>query len=132
MHILLVEDQKDFAKALAVRLELDGHTADFAHDGAAGEAKALANTYDVLVVDWMLPGQDGVTLIRNVRGAGVTTPILMLTVRAEAEDRAKGLDAGADDYLVKPFSFDELFARLRALHQVPTSQSGLSQSGHSQ
>ena len=117
MHILLVEDQKDFAEALAARLELDGYTADLAHDGVTGEAKALANTYDVLVIDWMLPEQDGVTLIRNVRDAGVTAPIVMLTARTEVDNRVKGLDAGADDYLTKPFSFDELFARLRALHR---------------
>lgn len=117
MHLLLVEDQHDFAEALTIKLTNAGHTVDVAHDGIAGEAKALSNTYDILIVDWMLPQQDGVTLIENVREAENQVPILMLTALTEVERRVKGLDAGADDYLTKPFAFDELFARLRALER---------------
>ena len=123
MHLLLVEDQQDFAEALAIRLTDAGYSVDVAHDGVAGEAKALSNTYDILLVDWMLPQQDGVTLIRNVREADVQVPILMLTALTDVEKRVEGLDAGADDYLTKPFAFDELFARLRALRRR-TDRSG--------
>jgi DNA-binding response OmpR family regulator len=87
-----------------------------------GEMRALSTSYDLLLVDWMLPRQDGLTLIQHVRDAGVRCPILMLTALTDVEDRVKGLDAGADDYLTKPFAFDELFARLRALRRRENMQ----------
>lgn len=117
MHLLLVEDQEDLARGLEIGLEKEGYTVDLAHDGVEGEMRALSATYDLLIVDWMLPRQDGLTLIERVRDAGMHCPILMLTALADVEDRVKGLDAGADDYLTKPFAFDELFARLRALQR---------------
>jgi DNA-binding response OmpR family regulator len=117
MHLLLVEDKEPLVRGLEIGLEEAGYTVDVAYDGVEGEARALSTTYDVLIVDWMMPRQDGLTMIRRVREAGVYCPILMLTALTDVEDRVKGLDAGADDYLTKPFSFDELFARLRALQR---------------
>ncbi len=117
MHLLLVEDEENLVRGLEIGLEEAGYTVDVAYDGVEGEARALSSTYDLLMVDWMMPRQDGVTMIRRVREAGVQCPILMLTALTNVEDRVKGLDAGADDYLTKPFSFDELFARLRALRR---------------
>lgn len=117
MHLLLVEDEEPLVRGLEIGLEEAGYTVDVAYDGVEGEARALSTTYDVLIVDWMMPRQDGLTMIRRVREAGVYCPILMLTALTDVEDRVKGLDAGADDYLTKPFAFDELFARLRALQR---------------
>jgi len=117
MHLLLVEDEESLVRGLEIGLEEAGYTVDVAYDGIEGETRALSATYDLLVVDWMMPRQDGVTMIKRVREAGVQCPILMLTALTNVEDRVKGLDAGADDYLTKPFSFDELFARLRALRR---------------
>lgn len=122
MQLLLVEDQEDLARGLEIGLEEAGYSVDIAYDGVEGEMRALSTTYDLLIVDWMLPRQDGLTLIQHVRDAGVHCPILMLTALADVEDRVKGLDAGADDYLTKPFAFDELFARLRALSRRESMQ----------
>ena len=122
MQLLLVEDQEDLARGLEIGLEEAGYSVDIAYDGMEGEMRALSTSYDLLIVDWMLPRQDGVALIRHVRDAGVRCPILMLTALSDVEDRVKGLDAGADDYLTKPFAFDELFARLRALRRRENMQ----------
>lgn len=122
MRLLLVEDQEDFARGLEIALEEAGYTVDFAFDGIEGEMRALSTTYDLIVIDWMLPRQDGPTLVRHLRDAGVYCPILMLTALAGVEYRVEGLDAGADDYLTKPFAFDELFARLRALRRRDRSR----------
>jgi DNA-binding response OmpR family regulator len=122
MHLLLVEDQEDLARGLEIGLEEAGYSVDIAYDGMEGEMRALSTSYDLLLVDWMLPRQDGLTLIQHVRDAGVRCPILMLTALTDVEDRVKGLDAGADDYLTKPFAFDELFARLRALRRRENMQ----------
>jgi two-component system copper resistance phosphate regulon response regulator CusR len=115
MTILVVEDHRDVADALRVGLEESGYRVDVAHDGLDGEVRARTCAYDLFVIDWMLPGQDGATLIRRLRAAGVEAPALMLTARAEKEDQIEALDNGADDYLSKPFSFEVLLARLRAL-----------------
>lgn len=115
MHILVVEDHRDVADTLRMGLEEYGFRVDLAPDGLDGEVKARTNTYRLLVVDWMLPGQNGIQLIRRLRNGGITTPILMITARAEKQDQIEALDAGADDYLTKPFSFEVLLARLRAL-----------------
>ena len=122
MHLLLVEDQEDLARGLEIGLEEAGYSVDIAYDGMEGEMRALSTSYDLLLVDWMLPRQDGLTLIQHVRDAGVRCPILMLTALTDVEDRVKGLDAGADDYVTKPFAFDELFARLRALRRRENMQ----------
>jgi DNA-binding response OmpR family regulator len=115
MHILIVEDEKKLA-ALLRRALLEGrHTVDLVHDGLAGLDLALSDTYDVIILDLMLPGMDGVELCRQVRMQRIATPILMLTARRAVEDRVKGLRTGADDYLVKPFAMEELLARVDAL-----------------
>ena len=115
MHILVIEDELRLAKVIGQALREEGHVVELAHDGEDGYDLASTGAYDVLVVDWMLPKMTGVALSRRLRSAKVATPILMLTARDAIEDRVEGLDAGADDYLVKPFALDELFARVRAL-----------------
>ncbi|MEO8070215.1 MAG: response regulator transcription factor [Acidobacteriota bacterium] len=115
MRILLVEDERSAAKMIAQGLREHGHAVDVAGDGAAAVAAAAAAPFDVIVLDVLLPGKDGLTVCRELRAAGNPVPILMLTARDAVEDRIGGLDAGADDYLTKPFHFGELLARTRAL-----------------
>ena len=115
MRILVVEDDARAARFLRQGLEEEGHTVDVAEDGEAGARYGHGTTYDIMVVDVQLPGMSGLELARELRRAGVDTPILMLTARDATEDVVRGLDAGADDYLTKPFAFDELLARVRAL-----------------
>jgi two-component system, OmpR family, response regulator len=115
MRALIVEDEVKMAGLLRRGLSEEGYSTDVALDGERALALANAAEYDVIVLDVMLPGIDGFEVCRRLRGAGVRAPALMLTARDAVEDRAAGLDSGADDYLVKPFSFAELHARLRAL-----------------
>jgi DNA-binding response OmpR family regulator len=115
MRLLLVEDDRRLVRALRRVLEEERYVVDHAFDGVEGEDLALTGDYDFIVLDGMLPGRDGFAVCRNIRGERVATPILMLTARDTVEDRVKGLDAGADDYLVKPFASQELLARLRSL-----------------
>ena len=115
MKILLAEDDLKLLRHLAAGLREAGHTVDCAQDGAEARWAAENSDYDVLVLDIMMPYLDGVTLVRGLRRRGVATPIIFVTARGAVQDRVSGLDAGADDYLVKPFSLDELLARLRAL-----------------
>ena len=115
MHILVVEDDRKLAQQLKKGLDEEGHPTSIVFDGKEGLDMATTMEFDVLVLDVMLPGLDGLTLVRGLRHAGITTPILMLTARDSNEDVVTGLDAGADDYLTKPFSFRVLLARLRAL-----------------
>ena len=115
MNILVVEDDVGVARNVARALLLAGHRADVAPDGAQGLARASSGTYGLIVLDLLLPEVDGLTLCRELRGQGLSTPILMLTARDAIGDRVTGLDAGADDYLTKPFATDELLARVRAL-----------------
>jgi two-component system OmpR family response regulator len=118
MRVLVAEDDVRLADLLAESLTEAGWSADVVHDGRAAYDLLLSDTgYDVVLLDWMLPGMDGVSVARRLRGFGVTTPILMLTARGDVRDRIDGLDAGADDYLPKPFDLDELLARLRALYR---------------
>lgn len=117
MRILIVEDDRKLAHQLKKGLDEEGHPASLAFDGRDGLEAAMATEFDVLVLDVMLPTVDGFSLVRRLRRAGVATPILMLTARDSAEDIVTGLDAGADDYLTKPFSFRVLLARLRALER---------------
>jgi two-component system, OmpR family, response regulator len=120
MHVLVAEDESRLAALLAQSLSEAGWVVDVRRDGQAALDAALGRTgttYDVLLLDWMLPVLDGLTVCRRLRQVGVRTPVLMLTARSAVADRVGGLDAGADDYLVKPFDLDELLARLRALHR---------------
>src|SRR5690242_17157085 len=115
MNILIVEDDRKLAQQLKRGLDEEGHPTCLALDGKTGWEAAVAGPFDVLVLDVMLPGLDGFSLVRRLRDARVGTPILMLTARDAIADVVAGLDAGADDYLTKPFSFEVLLARLRAL-----------------
>ena len=115
MRVLIVEDQPKLAALLARGLREEGHAADVAHRGEDALWMASAAPYDVIVLDIMLPGIDGIETCRRLRHREVWSPVLMLTARDAVGDRVTGLDAGADDYLTKPFSFEELLARLRAL-----------------
>jgi DNA-binding response OmpR family regulator len=125
MRILVVEDDARVASFVARALSEEGHTVDVVGDGAAGAAQARRGRYELLVLDWMLPGMDGLSVCRALRGAGVETPILMLTARDDVGERVLGLDAGADDYLVKPFALEELLARVRALGRRGGASAGL-------
>src|SRR5690349_14039934 len=115
MRVLVVEDETRMARLVKRGLEEEGHAVDVAGDGPEGLWLATENRYAAVVLDVMLPGFDGFELCRRLRAAGVWAPVLMLTARDAVGDRVQGLDAGADDYLVKPFSLLELAARLRAL-----------------
>ena len=115
MRVLIVEDDAKLAALIRRGLTEDGYAADIAKDGEEAAWMAGATDYDVIILDVMLPGIDGFNAWRRLRESGVSSPVLMLTARDAVEDRIAGLDTGADDYLTKPFSFDELLARLRAL-----------------
>lgn len=125
MRIVVVEDEVKIAQAIKRGLELNGYAVDVAYDADTGLAHATDPDYDLVVLDRMLPGSmDGVELCRRVRTEGVSIPILMLTARGTLGDKVEGLNSGADDYLVKPFSFDELTARVRALLRRPPHHVG--------
>jgi heavy metal response regulator len=115
MRILVVEDEQKVASFIQKGLEEEGHAVDVALDGEDGLSKALDGVHDLVVLDIMLPKRDGLSVLREVRNRRLQTPVLLLTARDAVPDRVTGLDAGADDYLVKPFAFDELLARIRAL-----------------
>ena len=117
MRVLVVEDERRLADLLAQGLREAGHDVAIRHTGSDGLIAATTVPYDTMVLDLMLPGLDGLQVCRALRQRGIGVPVLMLTARGEVPDRIAGLDAGADDYLPKPFSFDELLARLRALHR---------------
>jgi len=124
MRILVVEDEVKIARTIKKGLELKGYAVDAVNDGETGYSYALDDDYDLVVLDRMLPGMDGIELCQKVRAEGVHTPILMLTARGTIGDKVEGLNSGADDYLVKPFSFEELNARVKALLRRPTTQTG--------
>src|SRR6185312_10960652 len=115
MHILFVEDEARLASAIRRVLKEENHVVDWVADGEDGLMQATTEQYDLLLLDVMLPSMDGYAITREVRASGQDTPILMLTARDAIADRVKGLDAGADDYLVKPYALEELLARVRAL-----------------
>lgn len=119
MRILVVEDEKKMASFIQRGLKEENYAVDVAPDGEKGWEYASINEYDVIILDWMLPKIDGLALCGKIREAGSRVPILMLTVHDRIEDKIRGLDQGADDYLTKPFSFDELLARIRALARRP-------------
>jgi DNA-binding response OmpR family regulator len=115
MRLLLVEDDRKAARVLSRGLHEEGFVVDIADAGYVGGELAAANRYDVILLDWLLPRKDGLAVCRDLRSRGIRTPILMLTARDALSDRVSGLDGGADDYLTKPFAFEELLARIRAL-----------------
>nr|WP_043327462.1 two-component system response regulator RppA [Cyanobium gracile] len=119
MRILLVEDEAELASAIQAVLRADQHVVDHVAEGLGGWSLLRSDlaTYNLAIVDWMLPGLSGVELCRRLRGAGLTLPVLMLTALADTSHRVQGLDAGADDYLSKPFAMEELLARIRALQR---------------
>ncbi|MEK7247674.1 MAG: response regulator transcription factor, partial [Chloroflexota bacterium] len=115
MYVLVVEDERRLAQLVRKVLEEEGHTVDLAYDGEEGLQMALGGTHDVIALDIMLPQMDGIEVCRSLRRNRVDTPVLLLTALDGVDDRVRGLDAGADDYLAKPFAFQELLARIRAL-----------------
>lgn len=124
MRILLVEDDRKIAATVKKGLEIKGFAVDAVHEGKSGLAHALDADYDLVILDRMLPGLDGVTIAQKVRQANVSVPVLMLTARGTIGDKVEGLNSGADDYLVKPFSFEELTARIKALLRRPAGHTG--------
>jgi DNA-binding response OmpR family regulator len=115
MRVLLIEDDRKAARLLSKGLQEEGFVVDVASTGEDGEEQAALNEYDVVILDWLLPGRDGLAVCRALRASGNSTPILMLTARDSVADRVSGLGTGADDYLTKPFALDELLARIQAL-----------------
>ncbi len=115
MKILLIEDDRKLSRALSTMLEEEGHSVEVAHDGERGLELGMESSFDVIILDVMLPRMNGIEVCRTLRANQVEIPVLMLTARTAVGDRVQGLDAGADDYLPKPFAFRELMARLRAL-----------------
>ena len=124
MRVLVIEDDRETAQFLLKSLKESGHTADTAADGETGLELAGAGPYDILIVDRMLPKMDGLTVIKTLRADGVRTPVLVLSALGEVDDRVKGLRAGGDDYLTKPYAYSELLARIEALARrvVPEEQ----------
>jgi DNA-binding response OmpR family regulator len=130
MRLLLVEDNKRLSDSLRLTLEDDGYAVDVAYDGLDGEEMGLMNVYDIIILDIMLPGKNGIEVCKALRNKRMRTPVLMLTARDALEDRVLGLDSGADDYLVKPFEVDELRARIRALlRRESSTKTGILQIG---
>ena len=117
MHILIIEDDVQFARVLSLHLTHAGFTVDACNDGSSGLIAATQGDYELILLDRMLPELDGEQVLRRLRGQNITTPVLMITAMARIDDRVEGLDAGADDYLVKPFAMEELLARVRALRR---------------
>ncbi|MDR1271927.1 MAG: response regulator transcription factor, partial [Clostridiales Family XIII bacterium] len=115
MRILVVEDERQLSEVLVDLLEQALFEVDAVYDGNAGEDNAMSGIYDAVVLDIMLPGKNGIEVLRSLRGQGNTTPVLLLTAKSEVDDKITGLDTGADDYLTKPFAAGELLARIRAI-----------------
>jgi DNA-binding response OmpR family regulator len=127
-HILLVEDEIKLARFIELELESEGYRVSVAHDGMSGLSLARESEPDLAILDWMLPGLTGVELCRRLRATGSKVPVILLTARDEVGDRVTGLDAGADDYVVKPFSIEELLARIRShLRRTQTTDEDLLQ-----
>lgn len=125
MHILLVDDETELTGPLSRILRREGYAVDVAHDGLEGSQRAIGQTYDLLILDWMLPHKTGLEICQQLRSQGDTTPVLFLTAKDTLDDRVEGLDAGGDDYLVKPFELRELLARVRALLRRPPTLESL-------
>lgn len=119
MRILVIEDEHKIANSIKKGLEQEAYAVDVAYDGSSGFDLAATEDYDAVILDLLLPGMDGITICKKLRERKIHTPILMLTAKGELNDKVGGLNAGADDYLVKPFAFEELLARIRALTRRP-------------
>ena len=130
MKILLAEDTKDLNRVLSTVLEHEGYSVDSAFDGVEALEYISRDSYDCLIFDIMMPGKDGIEALKEVREKKILTPVLMLTAKSEIDDRVAGLDAGADDYLTKPFSVDELLARLRVTQRRLNAAQGSSLPSH--
>jgi DNA-binding response OmpR family regulator len=115
MKILIVEDERELSEILVTLLKQKLYSVDAVYDGISGEDYAMSGVYDAIILDVMLPGQNGIDMLRSLRKQGNTTPVLFLTAKSEVDDKIAGLDTGADDYLTKPFASGELLARLRAI-----------------
>ena len=124
MRILLVEDEHKIANSIKKGLEQESYAVDIAYDGTKGYDYASSEEYDLIILDRLLPGLDGLEIVKKLRSASIHTPILMLTARGEISERVEGLNSGADDYLPKPFAFVELLARIRALIRRPKTTMG--------
>lgn len=124
MRILVIEDEHKIANSIKQGLEQEKYAVDVAYDGISGLDMAIGEEYDVIILDRMLPEIEGIEITRKLREKNVHTPILILTAKGQIDDRVEGLDAGADDYLIKPFAFTELLARIRALIRRPKNTSG--------
>ena len=123
MRVLVIEDEHKIARALKKALEQESYAVDLSYDGDDGHSMATTEPYDVAIIDRMIPGEyDGLAIVKAMREAKIHTPVILLTAKATVRDRTEGLDAGADDYLVKPFALEELLARVRALIRRPTEQ----------
>lgn len=123
MKVLLVEDEKKISSFVVKGLREQGFTVELAEEGNDGYLLASTQSYDVLVLDIMLPGRDGLSILKSLRKAGNTVPVILVTARGELDERLEGLNLGADDYLTKPFYLDELVARIQALHRRASGQS---------
>ena len=117
MKILLVEDDENILSLLKRGFQEEEYIIDSADDGDDGEYLATSNSYDIIILDWMLPNKSGIEILSSIREKNITTPVIMLTARSEVDDKIQGLDYGADDYMSKPFSFKELLARAKALYR---------------
>jgi len=117
MKILLVEDDENILSLLKRGFQEEEYIIDSADDGEDGEYLATSNSYDIIILDWMLPNKSGIEILSSIREKKITTPVIMLTARSEVDDKVQGLDYGADDYMSKPFSFKELLARVKALYR---------------
>ena len=129
MRILIIEDEKKIAGFIKRGLKEEGYAVDSAYDGEEGYRLIAENDYDLIILDIMLPTCDGITLCRRLREEGTTIPVLMLTAKDSVQDKVTGLDSGADDYLTKPFAFEELLARIRALLRKSVKQTTKLQAG---
>ncbi len=125
MRILIIEDEKKLADSIKKGLEQESYAVDAAYEGNDGFGLAVTCDYDLIILDLMLPGMDGIEICRKLREKNIDTPIIMLTARGQIKDRVEGLNSGSDDYLVKPFAFEELLARIKALSRRPKSNTGL-------
>ncbi len=121
MYILIIEDDRQQCMLLQFRLEQDGYQTDVCYDGSDADYYIKQNAYDLILLDRMLPNKDGLTILREMRERGNSTPVILLTALGEIDDRITGLDSGADDYLVKPFAYGELCARIRCLLRRPAN-----------
>jgi DNA-binding response OmpR family regulator len=123
MRVLLIEDEHKIARALKKALEQESYAVDVCYDGDEGYSMATTELYDAMIIDRMIPGDyNGLDIVKTMRESKIHTPVILLTAKASVKDRAEGLDAGADDYLVKPFALEELLARVRALLRRPAEQ----------